>query len=338
MDFIKYSYSALHEKKEPLRLKYIVKKYSANKEIQGSEFIRLINDAYYKFVADIYNPRYESTQCTLYTEFFKNIPPGLDIVDVGAGTGASFRIIKDIDYKFGKYYFIEPSKYMAEQFRAYVSDKEPNLEIFVGPLDKALMDVSKPKVFIMSAVLRTIVYLDEFLADLKEKMRPQDFLFLPVEPNNEAFSKGAVSNLISAVHAKTFGTLNRYILGIRNRLMRMLRGIKRIPEIGHLEKSLHYLVDNKIVTPDFSTQHLYALIYYHNYLLWRSLEIPTSSNEGFFTPDEIQSALDAKVIKFENLHFFQFQSSGYISEAIESVFNKIFPKSGATVSYLYRKS
>ena len=227
---------------------------------------------------------------------------------------------------------------MAEQFRAYVSEKEPNLEIFVGPLDQASIDVSKPKIFIMSAVLRTIVNLDEFLADLKEKMRPQDFLFLPIEPNNEAFARGAISNVLSAAHAKTFGTLKRYILGIRNRLMRMLRGVKRIAEVGHLEKSLRYLVDNKIVTPDFDAQHLYALIYYHNYLLWRSLEIPASSNEGFFTPDEIQRALDAKVIKFVNLHFFQFQSSSYISKTIESVFNKIFPKSGATVSQLYKKS
>lgn len=338
MDFIKYSYPARHEKKVPLRLDYIIQKYSTNTEIEDAEFIRLINDAYYKFVAEIYNPNYESTQCDLYADFFKNIPPGLDIVDVGAGTGASFRILKDIKYKFGKYYFIEPSKYMAEKFRVYVSDKEPNLEIFVGPLDKASIDTSKRKVFIMSAVLRAIVNLDEFLADLNEKMRPQDFLFLPVEPNNEAFARGAVSNVLSAVHAKTFGTLNRYLSGIRNRLMRMLRAVKRIPEVGHLEKSLHYLVDNKIVTPDFNAQLLYALIYYHNYLLWRSLEIPASSSEGFFTPDEIQRALNAKVIKFENLHFFQFQSSGYISKAIESVFNKIFPKSGATVSYLYRKS
>jgi hypothetical protein len=72
--------------------------------------------------------------------------------------------------------------------------------------------------------------------------------------------------------------------------------------------------------------------------LWRAIEIPASSNEGFFTPDEIRHALDAQVIKFENLHFFQFQTSGYIGKTIESLFNKIFPKSGATVSYLYRKS
>jgi SAM-dependent methyltransferase len=115
MDFVKYSYSALNEKKAPPRLNYLIQKYSTKTDIDWTEFVSLINDAYYKFVADIYNPNYESTQLALYADFFKNIPPGLDIVDVGAGTGASFRILKDIKYKFGKYYFIEPSKYMTER-------------------------------------------------------------------------------------------------------------------------------------------------------------------------------------------------------------------------------
>lgn len=337
MIFVKHNFDYENPELNIKRLNYLFEKYKGNESILQSEFLEKINDAYYEYAAPLYSPGYESSLRSAFIRFFNDIPAGRDIIDVGAGTGASFRLIQDIGYAYSDYYFIEPSSHMLKRFVPTVSPlSSGSLKIYCGNLESVRLDTLRPRVFLLSAVLRAIANLDEFLKDLNAKMKPGDILFLPVEPNNESFAGQTLSTLANELHAKTIGLSARVIDGFRRRFKKSI--LRNTIEPHHLECSLRLLVESGVVSNSFTQRHLYALVYYQNYEWWRYLDIPVNSDEGFFTPDGIARALNATLMHFHAFNFFQFRPVSPLGKWIENELKVLYPKHCAYYTAAYIKN
>ena len=337
MVFIKHIFKEDNTINNIKRLDYIYNKFCADKSISTIEFATKINEAYYRFAAPLYSPGYESTLKSAFVNLFKSIPAGRDIVDVGAGTGSSFRLIQDVEYLYNDYYFIEPSRFMLDRFVPNASQKSKGtLKIFCTNLESVPLMGDRPRIFILAAVLRAIVNLDDFLKDLRKKMRPGDILFLPVEPNNESFMRNSITTIASWLHTRTIGFALRVITGLRRRLK--LINQNHINESTHLERSLKLLIETGVVLSDFTQRHLYAIVYYHNFEWWRQIDIPADSDEGFFTPEGVANALGASLVYFEAFNFFQDRPSTQVGKWIELKIKATYPRHGSyfTAAFIKR--
>tara|TARA_B100001564_G_C20627801_1_gene665547 strand:+ start:121 stop:1038 length:918 start_codon:yes stop_codon:yes gene_type:complete len=304
--------------------------------MSADSFVHHVKDIYYKHDAILYSPNYVQTQKRKFKDLQKILPPDCyAIVDIGAGTGESYKIFKMIDLHFEKYYFIEPFSKMIEQFD-YKDDKKVVLlndyfesESCLGLLKKE----AKPKLYVMCAVLRTLNNINEFGDILKENMQTGDRLFLPVEPNNNYFGK-------------YFKYLKPFIL--MKRLLLKLMGIFSInktksetviTEKDPLSHALSELKENKIVNEAFTRDMIYAIVYCNNFLCWKNIDVPEKYNEGFFDIKEFAKRAECEIEKIDVEKYLYGFSFGvrFIDQIIEKVLNILFPNKGSTISVLIRK-
>lgn len=276
------------EKCDYLRLKFLISQYSIDKNIDPSLFYNLINEAYYKFSANEYSPNYEKILLNTYEKIFKQIPSYFDVIDIGAGTGASYRIINDINYKYNHYHFIEPSSYMVEKFN-YNESQSNKLTISIGYLGNVNIptdEQSPPRVFLLCASLRCMVDLRDFLTNLNLHMRSSDYLLLALEPNN---LDTWVSKIQSALDYANLA------------LSKINSLLKRYPKnheihLDHLDKSLAYLKQSNVVNNNFTKEILYYIIYYQNFHLAKKLCIPEEFSEGFYTFEDVEEMTNSKIL------------------------------------------
>jgi hypothetical protein len=331
MMFVEHQFNSNLSRENIKRLNYIYNKYSVDRRITPLEFANKINEAYYRFSSHLYANGNETGLQSFFKKSFKSINAGSDIVDVGAGTGSSFRIIQDIGYSYNNYYFIEPSRHMLDKFlptsSRYSDDK---LKLICGTLESSRLCGDRPRIFVIVGVVRTIINLDEFLVDLRMKMNPGDILLLPLEPNNESFGYQTLTSKLSKIHRNSMGYVTRMVNWINRRMKSSSLNISEDPH--PIVRALDDLIEKRIVSHDFTQEILYAVVNYHNFEWWRNLEIPIDSDEGFFTINGLASSLDASILQIDAFNFFQFRPITILGKYIECILKKAYPQMGAYFS------
>jgi ubiquinone/menaquinone biosynthesis C-methylase UbiE len=321
------------------RAEYLYNTYCLDKALTPQTFVESVKTAYYKYDAYGYQPDYVKTLKPSFSAFLQNLSEGGVIVDIGAGTGASYWLVKNSEYEFSKYYFVEPFQSMIDQF----DDKNNSKVVIVNDYFESkkctelVREVKKPKIFIMCGVLRILDNINEFIDILKQNMQQGDKFFLPVEPNNEYFGKYYKFMLTIMIP---------YIITVRvyRKVKQLLLKVNKHNKgdqdnVDGMTKVLHNLQKAGVVNDKFTTTMLYAIVNYNNYLCWRSIDIPDQYNEGFFTIDQVAERLGCKVTQFNSRTYLYGVSFGVpiLDNYIENILKKIFPNKGSTFSAVMTK-
>jgi len=324
------------------RSEYLYDNYCLDKKLTPETFIASIKTTYYKFDAAVYKPGYIVSLADTFSALFDSLEEKRAVVDIGAGTGESYWLVKGSEYNFSKYYFIEPFQSMIDKF----DDKDNSKVVIVNDYfesDKCTELISKEKkpiIFIMCAVLRTIDNINEFIDILKQNMQQGDQLFLPVEPNNEYFGK-YYKFLLTIMKPLGFSVLvyrkakDFILINIKNNRNDSVK----LNDTHPLDRSLTHLQKTGIVNDKFTTTMLYAIVYYNNYLCWMSLDIPDKDNEGFFTIDQVAERLGCEVTEFNSRTYLYGVSFGVpiLDNYIENILKKTFPNKGSTFTAVMTK-
>ena len=256
---------------------------------------------------------------------FKNIQNGLNIVDIGAGTGETFNLIEKTKYNFNHYYFIEPFKDMSDKF-----DKElDNLTIineYFENINKALPKKGET-IFVLCGVLRTMESPIKFLKKFREISKKGDLLILGIEPNNRYFSihnkLWKIRSAIISVIKKIF-YLNKYSMNLSSK-----KNSKSI------ENTINYLKNQNIVGNKFQKKHLYAIVNYNNLHSWRDIDLPNESNEGFIDIQLIQDVTLSKLKCMTTKGIFYEILGEY--NLIEKFISFLFPRHGSYFSAIFER-
>ena len=308
-----------------LRGEYIKQKFSEDNTLSTFKFIEKIKDAYYKFDADVYQSGYLKTLRDFFTEEFKNIQNGMDIVDIGAGTGETYNLIEQIEYRFNHYYFIEPFKDMSDKFNR----ERDNLTIineYFENINKALSN-KRRKIFILCGVLRTMESPVKFLKKFREISKKGDLLILGIEPNNRYFS----------IHNKLWKLRSSIISAIKKifYLKKYSNNFSSNKKSSNIENAINYLKNHKIVGNKFKWKHLYAIVNYNNLHSWRDIDLPNENNEGFFDIQLIQDITHCKLVSMNTRGmFYEILDENNL---IEKLTTSLFPSYGSHFSAIFER-
>jgi len=273
-----------------------------------------------------------------FDNFFNSLPDDeRGVVDIGAGTGVSYYLVKGTGYNFTKYYYIEPFKKMIDQFEDKNNSKiiiiddyfesEKSINLIKGDRDK--------KIFMMCGAFRTLDNVNKTLDVLSSSMQKGDKLFLPIEPNNEYFGKYYKFIAPYFFSIAVYKKLKKLLLTII-RFKNQDKSKEVINDNHPLDKSLQYLRNTGVVNNKFTTTILYAIVYYNNFFCWRSIDIPDQYNEGFFTIDQVAEGLSCEInVLYTRIYLY---GLGLTENSwTEKVLHKIFPNSGSSFTAVLTK-
>lgn len=308
-----------------LRGEYIKKKFSEDNSISTFTFIEKIKDAYYKYDADVYQSGYLKMLRDFFTKEFKNIQNGLDIVDIGAGTGETYSLIEQTKYSFNHYYFIEPFKDMSDKFNREIDNLTIINEYFEN-INKPLSN-EKGKIFILCGVLRTMESPVKFLKKFREMSNKGDLLILGIEPNNRYFS----------IHNKLW-KFRSSIISVTKKIFFLKKYSKKFSsnkKSKSIENAINYLKKKNIVGNKFKWKHLYAIVNYNNLHSWRDIDLPNDNNEGFFDIQLIQDMTHCKLVSINTKGmFYEILDE---NNFIEKLTISLFPRHGSYFSAIFER-
>jgi SAM-dependent methyltransferase len=319
------------------RVDYLYDNFCIDETLTPQTFIHHVKAAYYKYDAEVYNPDHTHTLLptfqTIFSQLTFNVEPV--IVDIGAGSGQTYDLVKRTEFKFSKYYFIEPFQSMIDQF----DDKDDEKIVVIcdyyegSYCTKLLKDEKGSKLFIMCASMRTLDNINEFIDILKLNMKIGDILVLPLEPNNPYF--GSYFKILLP-----FIFCVRVLKKVRATFNPKRSSLPAGAKDSHpLFKSLEHLKTTGVVGSKFNTTMLYAVIYYNNYHAWRGIEIPDEYNDGFFTIAQVAERLGGEVSHLKTKEYLYGFSFGLakLDDFLERTLAKLFPTKGATLTAVITK-
>ena len=319
------------------RADYLHQKFCVDKRLDPKAFVHKVKSAYYMYDSEVYSPNYTATLSNVFSDLFselsfKALPA---VIDIGAGTGQSYELVKSTNLEFDKYYFIEPFKSMIDKFNGKNDDRIFLVcDYFESSACAALLSSeTRPKIFLMCASLRTLDNLPEFIDSLKKYMNVNDRLILPVEPNNEYF--GVYFKLLAPLilGARIVKKFQSFFNSKRHNLQNSMSGKSAI------DMALEHLKKTSVVSADFTTGMLYAIVYYNNFYTWRKISVPDQYNEGFFTIGQVADRLGGKVSKLRTHTYLYGFSFGFkkLDDVIERILSKVLPRKGAVLSAVITK-
>jgi len=319
------------------RGEYLYDNFCLDKSLSVEKFIHDLKTAYYKYDAEVYTTGSMDKLKVNFIDTFNGIEldKDLSIVDIGAGTGETYDLVKNTQIDFSKYYFIEPFSAMIDEFPEKDNIK---IQIICDYFDSQfctnfLQKDDKQKLFIMCGVLRTLHNINDFADVLKENMKKGDKLYMPVEPNNNFFGKYFLILSPLIFIQKIISKLSFFFISM------ICRPSKSLISKGPLDKSVEYLKNNGVVNDKFTVDLLYAVVYYNNYLCWKHINIPDDYNEGFFTLEQFSNRLDCKIEILNTRTYLYGASFGLngVNNFFEKVLSKFFPKEASTMTCVITK-
>ena len=328
------------------RLDYLYDNYVIDKQnVSIIQFVDLINKYYYKYAADLYTFSWDLRE--YYTDVLNEVGPGYDIVDIGAGTGFSYDLIRSIGYDYSNYYYIEPSKEMSDRLKNDDS-KLIILNNYIEDCWGKLKINKRKKIFIMNSAFHHIIDLNKFSDELRNAMGEDDIFFIPYEPNN-----GYNSSLVTLLYRLINTVVNPkntilYVarqLGILKTLLRLKSVTRKVLGRSDLNKpyylshSIKDLVNKNIVSSSFTEEMVYAIIDYGVFDNWKKIKMPDEYNEGFFTINNIDKILKMQVVYLKT-YTFQYGANFEMykfRQLIDKKIRRFFPKSGKKICMAFKK-
>lgn len=322
------------------RIDYVYDNYCSDKTITINDFIIQVNKAYYMYAAGEYKITANDKIINNYKDFFKNIPSGYDIFDIGGGTGFPYFCIKDdINYKYNQYHIIEPSKYMTKDLPSS-DDKLIILNKDVSSCWETLEKNTK-KIILMNATLHHIIYLDTFFEKIRSVMNDEDYFFFAQEPNNGWYNS-ILFWVDSVIEVKK--TTRRLLvnlcekLGLKSYLKTKFtkKNTTNIKPTG-LEASLQELRKQNIVNTSFTKDLIYAITDYGVFTNWRYISIPDEYNEGFYESSFISKSLGMNPFYINTHRPLLIPYTKGVRGMLSKILQKMFPEKCYMFSLGYRK-
>lgn len=323
------------------RIDWFYKSHANVKDFSINEFIKHVNDAYYfhsaklysyRYVDDIYDA-YSSFRDLLETENYKN---QYSIINIGAGTGFDFRLLKKLDIQYTSYYFIEPSQDMINEYRNSVSKYDmKNITIKNNHFSELLDELKdkKNKLIFINSVLHHVIYLKNFLDDIKSIMQSDDILVIGHEPNN-SYSKPMF--LLNIFFRSIFtSALLKKIPFIKSFLKKESKNKERWKNINNqllkenvISKKMSPLTIRRII--DYGVGHKND---------WKRLKIPNNYNEGFIDADDISRYLgkDYEKIFYQTYRHLGDSNGNYVITNLNKLFKFLFKNNGTNFVSVWKK-
>mgnify|MGYP000114691988 CR=1 FL=1 len=321
------------------RLDYLYESYASNKSnVSVNKFHDLINKYYYKYAAEVYTFPWNLTR--YYEDIFKNLEPGCDIIDIGAGTGFSYKLIKDIGYNYNKYWFIEPSKDMSNKLEV----KDDRLQIensYIEDCWEKIRHSKTKKIFIMNATLHHIIDLESFGKSLRDNMNEDDIFFLPYEPNNQSYLTPL--NLFYSCMGFIKEPIKKIKITIRQtsafKFIYKYLSKSYTASNDNLSKSLQDLIDSDVVKDGFTKEMIYAITDYGVYRNWKAIDIPPEYNEGFYLRSNISKILGLEIVYLKTYSYLHKDGYKFYRKRniIDGFLRNICAKSGAFLCIAFKK-
>ncbi|MBS1963145.1 MAG: methyltransferase domain-containing protein [Bdellovibrionales bacterium] len=308
-----------------MRIEFLFEKYSLEKSKGIDAFISAVNSAYYKFAASLYEDHQDNLD-PIYQSFFSQLEPGYALVDIGGGTGHTYRVVERLGYQYSHYYFIEPAREMSDRLGV----QSERLTVINEFIEQCWQMLSKktdvPRVFIVSACLHHIIYLDAFLTNLKAAMGPRDVFLIAHEPNS-AYHRTLVA-LIRKIYL--FSLKNAFLNAARALKYFLIRKPRQAPDLGqHLRSAREELVRNQIVSPEFSETMVYAVTDYQVELNWKDISVPSLyRKDGYLTIERVAEKFLSDPFFLKTYRHLTYLPKTKIDLIVDSLLRLLFPKGG----------
>ena len=321
------------------RITWLYETYCNTNDYSIEDFISLVNKYYYKHSASLYKSRNIEDIENQYVKLFNKLDlqkkEELNIINIGSGQGFDYYQFQKNNINYNKYYFIEPDSNMIDSFKNSVTDNRLEIinKLFTKSLAKDFQSLSN-KVIVMNSCLHHFTQINDFLNLIKSTMSKGDIFILCHEPNNN-YTKPFVSYL--ALIIKLFSSLAFfYKIGLlkNNETKASTKRWNNINndlvKFGILKNSVKPLVIRRIIDYGVNTKND-----------WKLLNIPTSYNEGHWTPKTIIDFFNKEYIVkyFSTYRHFGDSNGNLVLSFLNYAYSNIFSKSkkGSVFSIVLKK-
>lgn len=311
------------------------------KNFSIEEFIKKVNDAYYLNSAKLYSHRYTDDIYDAYSSFrdqigHENHINQFNIINIGAGTGFDYRMLKELDIRFKSYYFIEPSIDMINEYKNNINANDEKKIIIKNNHFSDLVDElknKKNKLIFINSVLHHVIYLESFLDDIKSLMEVDDILVIGHEPNN---SYSRLMFLFNIAFRSIFtSALIKKIPLIKKLFKKESKNIERWNNINK------QLLKENIILKEMSPLTIRRIIDYGvgHKNDWKSLNIPDKYNEGFIDVGDISSYLGKNYerIFYQTYRHLGDSNGNMIIENLNKIFRFLFKNHGTNFVSVWKK-
>ena len=318
------------------RIDWIYSEYANLNNTCLHEFLSAVNTAYYSNSANLYSSRFVKDIQAEYKKLFDCIYSDLNgryVVDIGAGTGFEYDLLKGLSIEFSHFKYVEPSRSMIDIFMDRVGENlDEGISFHNGYFSDIVDQISEQnnKLLVLNSTLHHFIWIEPILDDLKSSMHSGDIFILGHEPNN---SYSRVFLLLQKA-CKVFFASN---------LLRKIPGFSKISRVDSDRwKSINQdLIEKNIIVQEMSPLLIRRIIDYGvGYKNdWKKLGVPDKFNEGFWTIDDLSDYLgpDFKLLHFNTYRHLGDSNGNLILELFNNILRRMLKTSGSNFIAAWEK-
>jgi len=308
------------------RIDWFFESYRGNNVSDKSEFVRRVNEAYYRHAASLYHERFVADIEQQYQRMCHTLKlrerDDLNIVDIGGGTGFEYQQLLRNNVDWQSFHFIEPHQEMIDEFIAETHQSDRPVTVVKGTFDDFYDQACtlKTKLLVMNSCLHHVIEVESLTNKLRNCMHVGDLCMFCHEPNTRYTWSPLMylSNLLQLMSP----------IVLARRLGWQLTSATRANSA--VWKSVNNdLIASGIISKPMKPLAIRRTIDYWVGVKgdWRSLGIPAEYNEGFWTPEDILKLFgpDFNLVYLQTYRHL----GGNISRTIERQLERIAPTSGS---------
>ncbi|MCA9263630.1 MAG: class I SAM-dependent methyltransferase [Planctomycetales bacterium] len=321
------------------RIDWLYERYAGSAAANVREFVRLVNEVYYKHFASHYEERYVSDIEQQYDALFRQFQLHDDdtrtIVNVGGGAGFEYEQFLRNNIGWREYLFIEPDPEMIQLFQNRHDLTGKNVRILPGRLEEHIHEIQQisHKVILFNSCLHHVIWIESVLDIMKASLQPGDLVLFCHEPNN--------SYLWSP-----FMVLNYLLRSATTDLIPRRLGLYRSSaESGRQDcwqQVNDELMSRRITTTRLAPIAIRRMIDYGVGLKgdWKSIGVPPEYDEGHWTPRELEGYLGSE---FKTVFLRMYRCLGdpggkRLFSRMNKLCDKLFPRSGSVFCMAIQRS
>ncbi|MGI9459665.1 MAG: class I SAM-dependent methyltransferase [Pirellulales bacterium] len=301
-------------------------------------FVQKINQAYYAQSTRIYGDRFvddiEASFKSMCQKSGLQKDEGYVVINIGGGTGFEYEQLKRNSIRWSKYIFIEPDPQMAKAFQERFKNDADRPKVLKGTLSKHLQEVAsyKKKLIVICSCLHHVIWIEEFLDQLKQVMQSGDRLVLAHEPNNSYLGS------VFMIASYAWRILTTDVLWKRLGFWKSKAAIEDARRWQQINKEL---VAESAVTKELPPIVIRRLIDYWVGTKgdWKAMGVPKESDEGFWKPEDIKKYLGEE---FDITYFQTYRHLGDPGtrgplQFINRTFSRIFMTGGSVFNLVLQR-
>ena len=258
---------------------------------------------------------------------------GRYVVDIGAGAGFEYDLLKSLSLEFSHFKYIKPSRDMIDIFMDRVgANLDENITFHNGYFSDIVGQISEQnnKLLVLNSALHHVVWIEPMFDDLKSSMNSGDIFILGHEPNNS--------------YSRVFLLLQKLAKGLfTSSLLRKIPGFSKTSRADSDRwKSINQdLVEKNIIVQKMSPLLIRRIIDYGvGYKNdWEKLGVPDKFDEGFWTINDLSDYLgpDFKLLHFNTYRHLGGSNGNFVLELFNNILRGMLKTSGSNFIAAWEK-